>query len=123
MSVPQVDNEMQQVAIDLIYAEGREVTLRKQSSTPIDPNKPWNGDETSYTTETTKGVFLKFMIEEIDGEIVKEGDVKVIVPYITGVDITEFEQLIDGSDTWKMKVLEPLTPGEVNYITTLRLRK
>lgn len=110
-------------ATRLINKKGRTVTLSNKVVTTPDPAEPWNKTPGTDVTEDTKAVIMKYELKEIDGELVKVGDMKALVPYIEGVDVKNFDTLIDGSETWKIKKVTPVQPGDTLIFYRLNLRK
>lgn len=113
------------VAKELILENGRSVTFKKLSRTPADTAKPWRITGTTADPDISTiavAVLIGFKRSEIDGQIVKNGDMKALVAPVTGVDLTEYNVLIDGSVEWSIKNVELIKPGTTEFLYKIQLR-
>lgn len=114
---------------NLIELNGRNVTIRKQAKgTPLDSNKPWRGDSGSATEETVKAVVSPFTSEEINASTILLGDKKVLVAAnaVTAGErplIRDFDEVVDGAETWHIVDMKIVEPGGVQILFTFHVRK
>ena len=112
---------LQQTAQRLIASNGRNVTLRRKSLTPIDPAAPWDANLT-YTESTIKTVMLDFGTEEVDGSLVKATDRKALISPLDATTIGAQDEIVDRGVRYAVLNVVPVEPGEVNYLWKLQLR-
>ncbi|MCK9569017.1 hypothetical protein M0R72_08755 [Candidatus Pacearchaeota archaeon] len=107
----------------LIESEGRSCTLSKFGAAK-DETKPWRGHKDPDEDEDqlqVKAVFVKFKVNEIDGEIVRRGDQYAFCAGDTAAD--GYELLIDGTEVWKIVGADKIAPGEEILLYRLHLRR
>lgn len=118
-------------SVKLIAKYGAEVDLHFLAGDVLDPDKPWRGpDQTHNATRSIKGLVTTFERDEIDGELVKRTDVKLLVAAqdagLAGLDIataTQASVIKDGgAKVYGCSNLTPVAPGDTTIIYTLRLR-
>ena len=125
--------EMQNVARELITENGREITLRRVvDASPIDPDQPWVVAAPVTTDFAVIGCFVA--PDERRGSFPTEQrtEAKQVTHIETafcfldalslgGVVPNTKDVVVDGSDTWAVTIVDPMTPGAlpVYYILTL----
>lgn len=110
----------------LITKHGRSVTLKKLSRTPTTSAKPWRGTGTTDdpdVTTTAFAVFIDYKNSEIDGEMIKAGDLMALVAAISGVDLREYNVLTDGTEEWSIMDVELIKPGTIEFLYKIQLRR
>ena len=126
----------QATALRLLTENGRPVTLVKFNTIPDDLNMPWLGS-TGKSTLTVTAVFTDPVSEKDLGaaEIVMEGGHKSgeKIAFIAAgenldtdgnpIDLTEYDQVIDGGLTYKMAEIHTLSPGGVPLMYEVRLER
>jgi len=115
-----------ETATRLILAKGRTVTMKKLSRTPVDSDKPWRATGTiadPVVTTTAPAVLIDYARGEIDGEIIKAGDMKALVAPITDVDLEGYNVFVDSDGVeWAIVGVKPVKPGITLYLYKLQLR-
>lgn len=106
-------------ATRLIDKFGGDVTLRIKTDGTYDPIIGANTDV--FTDTVVKGAKLDFDNREIDGTLIKLGDVKVIIDGLFDVGI--FSLILIGSDQYSIVRQIPLNPGDTRLITTVQCRR
>lgn len=109
----------------LIAENGRDVTLVKRSETPADAGKPWRGTTADDTSITVKGVVIPFEAEDQDGDLFRREDKQAFVAAdaTSPNEIESFDELDDGSDTYKIINVELIHPGDTRVLYVLQVRK
>lgn len=107
----------------VIEENGRAMTLVKQNDTPDDADVPWKDLTGSNTSTPFIGVVGTFEWMEQGDSIVRRGDKKVLAHADLGVDLDEYDQLIDGATTWNIIGMDKVSPGtkDLMYIMQVRL--
>lgn len=114
---------------ELIQLNGRNVTIRKKAKgTPADPNKPWRRDSGDPTDEIVKAVVSAFTSEDTNDTTILLGDKKFLVAAnaVTASErplIRDFDEVIDGEETWRIVDVTIVEPGGVPILFTFRARK
>lgn len=114
------------LAYELIAESGDVVTLRSfATATPVDSTKPWRVGDPSKSDQTgVPAVFLNYQQKYIDGEVIKRGDKQVLIPAENLTAIPNIgDQLIQGSQVWTIKNIEPLSPSGQDILYTLQVRQ
>lgn len=115
-----------QVALDLVKANGRQVTFRQLTDTPADANKPWRG-ATDPTTGATAAVWAVAVppssatslgMSTSDNDLVKRStQILIVAPGPTlPDDLADFEEVIDGTVTYRITGTETLRPGDTTLL-------
>ena len=109
----------------LIEKNGRDLVLEKKSRTPADSIKSWRGPSStsSGTSVTVKGVVVPpDNFSDTDGQLIRRGQLRVLISnesvddQQTGLDITEFDSIKDGSDSYKIVEVNRVEPGALPLI-------
>ncbi len=118
------------MAQSLITGNGRTVTLRKLDQVVADPAKPWRGPSQASPSPTNllnvPAAIVGYHERDVDNDIVRRGDKKALIASSdvkTGQDLAEYDQLVDGSDTWKIVGVRTIEPGDTKLIYILQLRR
>lgn len=127
MPEPLIDyTELATEAQTLVAGTGRSVTFVQLDRDPADPSKPWRGaSDPRATPESTvagSAVFVEpssatalGMSTEIVDSLVKRSEAIMIValgPTVTA-DLQDYDEVIDGSKTWRIEGVEKLQPADV----------
>lgn len=117
----------------LITANGRSVTFVEFNSTPGDVAKPWNGPTNPRTTPdstlTVDAVFVppssaaSLGLKAETSDLMKRSEQVMIVSPGASADLSIYQEIIDGSDRWKIVGTETLKPGDdvlLNYVGVRR---
>lgn len=111
----------------LIESNGRDVTLVRLSETPVIPSQPWRGTTTASTTVTAKAVIVAFLEEEVDGELIRRGDLRAVIAensIVPSQPIEDFTLLRDDENQeWKILDVQKVRPGPVTIVYKLQIRK
>ena len=112
------------VATRLIKANGRDVTLKRRSRTPDNPDKPWRGTDCGGDQEVTvRASITSYTEDEIDGDLVRRGDRVAWVGAESGVSVEEYDFLVDGGARWKIMDVEKIRPATTAVAYRLQLRR
>jgi hypothetical protein len=90
------------ILLGVLTSWGKSIKLRTRSRTPYDEA---TGDVTETATDTTiRGAFLNFRDSLIDGQTIRRGDRRVILP---GRDLAvepqpEVNQIVDGTTVYQV---------------------
>jgi hypothetical protein len=124
---------MRATAERLIGENGRTMTFTKLGSTPVDPAEPWREDTGADDTAIPVIVLeTEFENEDIDGQLVRRGDKKMLVaasaletaaPSGADTDLEDYDQLLDGTTEWKIERVIPTRPGDPRVIYEVHVRK
>lgn len=117
------------LAKKLIDKHGREVTLVKSSSSEAQSGKRWRGSDEPFsgaegTTATATAVFIDEVETDSEATLVKRGEKSALVAHadLTPiVDISQYDALRDGDNTWRIIEIVPLKPGNQDIMYTARL--
>jgi hypothetical protein len=109
----------------LIAKNGRDVVLYKLSRTAATPAKPWEGAGTGFEdSATVKAVITDYNEDEIDGEIIRQGDKKLLVaakPSPTQ-DLLKFDKLDDAGSIYSVVRGNLLKPGVTSILYKFQIR-
>lgn len=135
--------KLAQTAKRLIDKNGRSITISRLDRSPLDTSKPWRGEPSPRATGgverslTTIGVFVHpdglrdqtmtrpFGFSAIDEELLKRFNQIVLVSGAgtSFQNLEEFDEVTDGSSSWKIELVVRLQPGDVNIMSALALAK
>ncbi len=112
-------------ALRLVQDSGRDMTFRRLNRTPADVAKPWRGATAPRATAgldtsvTAKAVVvppgqsstLGFLAE--DSELVKRSEQILLVALgsTSTVDLSTYDEVLDGATLWKIDLVQILKPG------------
>lgn len=119
--------EFQDLAVDLLGDSGRQVTIQRFSD-PVaaDPTKPWRAAPAAAPTSTQRvyAVFTEYNVRLVDGERIKVGDIKALVPSrdLKFTPNTR-DRVVDGSKTYSVVDTKETKPGPLSIIFELQLRE
>ena len=114
-------------AREQIAADGERSTYEVIVSTP-QTGKEWRSTgPTVQDTRTVNAVWLDYRERQIDGQQIKRGDQRVLVPALDLVGVnpspsTDYLTRVDGT-RWKVKDVKILQPNEDRILMTLQCRK
>lgn len=116
-------NKDAELALKLITQFGTDCSLRKNTASPTDPNKPWGEDSDVELGEPTKCVLLPLSNTEksLYPELVTVRDVrKMLIESVTlsGEPKIADEILLNG-EKWKIENVKQLKPATVTVLWTL----
>ncbi len=111
----------------LIEKNGRTVTLRHKVEADADGDRPWAETTGKSVEADAVGVFLDYTLAEIDGELIRRGDQKVLFAAtseeLEGTHVEDFDEVDDGGVIWKIQGVEPLCPGDTCLMYTMQVRR
>jgi hypothetical protein len=120
------DVEKAQNVKNRLDKNGRRILLVREGIASSDPSKPWR-KTTDFNADTypTVAVFINYETKEIDGQLIKSFDKKLLVNAIDneGKDLTKYDAVIDDGETWKIEKVNPLQPGGVVIMYEIQIRK
>jgi hypothetical protein len=107
----------------LVDANGRTATVQKMTNTPTDPNKPWRG-ASRVIADSVTGVFVfvdpAFTLGKtvLNVDNVKRGNQFVLFAAAGdgGKLLESFDEISDGSISWKIVRTELLNPGDTRLL-------
>lgn len=100
-------------ATRLIAADGRDMTIVKESRDPADPSKPWRGnDEGGVIERPVTGAVTRYCEKEIDGEAIKIGDCKIWIGVEAGYALETFDYIDDGDVRWSIQDVKVIKPAD-----------
>ena len=129
-------------ALKLIEKNGRTVTLVKLSETPANASEPWKGPAAAAAVSVGEpgalgsgkvgleviACFVTFSdneLAELFGLVneARRGQKSAFVAgaAVTPEDLRDFDQMVDGSDVWKIEAVDTLRPGDVPLLHYLVL--
>lgn len=105
--------------------KGRAVRVIQKSRTLVDGERPWKGTTGAGVDFSTICVFIDYESKEIDGDKIKAGDKKLLANAVDNGDIPfeDYDEIIDGGVTWRIKRVETLQPGDEILMYTVQIRK
>lgn len=109
----------------LIEANGRDLTFKLVDRDPDDVTKPWRGrDAAGDTTFTIKGVVYNYDNDDVDGDLVRRGDKRVLVAHdsLSGQDFEQVDSFLDGTDNYKVINVGIVAPGDTYLIYEIQAR-
>ncbi len=115
-------------ALTLITDNGRSVTFRRLDRTPADPAMPWRGAADPRATPDASvagpavavppsgAAALGLRVE--DSELVKRSEQIFIVALgaTSTDDLTTFDEVLDGTELWKIVGVEKLRPAATTLL-------
>jgi len=118
----------------LISENGRDLTIvRRDQANFTDPAKPWRGSTEASTISTVvKGVFIEYEKEDVDGDLIRRGDKRVLIAAsdvedeTTGtlnVKVEDYDHILDGTVRWKIIVAELIEPGPLRIMYDVQVRQ
>lgn len=113
------------LALKLITANGRDLTITLRPRTPADATKPWDGPNVAASTSViVKGVLGQDMQSDPKGDLVRDGnEVAYIAAAATDPAFVEdYDVLTDGTQSWKIASVEIVAPGNTRVLYILKLR-
>lgn len=123
---------MRLLAERLIEANGRVVVLVKRDRAVDDSSKPWRGppDPGTDVTVSVIGVILPpDMNQDPSGGLARRTTLRAFISSksvddaTSGLDITEFDRLIDDVIEYKITNVREIAPGSVSILFDLDLEK
>lgn len=113
------------VADELIQEFGREVILRREkNTTPINPLKPWEGNQDSITDEPVYAVFLDTTTKNKKNSEVDMTRTEIYVASKnTELVIATDDKIIDSARTYNVCEIENIYPGpnSIAYVLQVAL--
>lgn len=117
----------------LVEANGRSVTLYRQSRTPAAAGQPWRGPDLTSPDDTeavtmafvpASGAGLGKMLVDRDGNLVRALDqVGLLAATSAGTFVVEEgDAVVDGSTVWRVVVVETLRPASTALLYVLGLK-
>ena len=110
----------------LIEKNGRTVTITKMSQVAADPNKPHRArNPATQTSVSPKAVIVPFDREQVDGSNVMVDDKMVMVAQssVTGVDLSSYDYVTDGSDQYDIVKVSKIQPGDTSVVFMIQARR
>ena len=109
-----------EVALRLLTDKGQSLTFSRETTTVADPVKGKRSTTTS--TYTGFGASFDYNRSEIDGTVIKRGDIRLLLNATTTVPIIDDTVPVDGT-THVVKAVRPTAPGGTVVMYELQLRK
>lgn len=114
------------VALRLIQANGRAVSLRKVTTgAPGDSAKPWVPGAEATADTTATGVFLDTQRSFITGELIPTDESVLLLSAseLGALVPINKDRIVDGSDVWEVTKVDTLEPGDTALLYELRIKK
>jgi len=113
-------------ADSLIRANGKSVTFKRQSQTPLDPTKPWRGAGANNNDLTITCVAVVIPNDELDDkEAMRRGDATAYIaastfgtgnPF-TAADLVLIDTMADNEGyTWHVHGVKIINPGSIRVL-------
>jgi hypothetical protein len=117
----------------LISENGRALTIvRRDQSNFTDPAKPWRGStEAAEVSTAVTGVFIEYEKEDVDGDLVRRGDKRVLIAAkdvedesasSENVKVEDYDHVLDGTVRWKILSAELIEPGSQRIMYDVQVR-
>ncbi len=123
-------------AKELVDRFGRPITVIQYDDAIDDPTKPWRGTANPRAVPTAEvqaaGVFVEptgaraLGISTQAGELLKRSDAIFLVSLgsaSNGIDLSLFDEVLDGGKRWKIEVVEKLQPGDLTLLYFLGVKR
>lgn len=112
-------DDMAQTARELVDEFGRTITLRR-----VNPGAYSAASDSfsgaSSVDHTVKAVFTSFKAQEIDGEIIRRDDKRVI---LAGIAPLVGDQILEETTTWRVLSVETVKPGDTDILWKVQARR
>jgi len=107
-----------------IYEEGAPITVRESKTS----YNAFTGEASNTDIDySTYGIFTQYKRQEIDNQLIKRNDFKLIIPVEDTFDIDSIDlsklSIIYENETWHVIDIKSLRPGGINIIHSLQIRK
>jgi len=80
--------------------------------------------DSSEVETTLKGVKLNYNLSQVDGEIIKKGDLRLIIEAVSlETNPTVDDKIKFGDDVWEIKSVKILKPANIVLLYDLQLRQ
>lgn len=98
---------------------------RTTEGAPADDNKPWIPGAPTDVDHTAYAAFFNFDSGKIDGDIIRRGDMQVLMETSVNVVPTDNDLLVDPAGVvWSIKDVDILSPNRTeNVLYTLQVRQ
>jgi hypothetical protein len=116
-------SQIRQQASAAIQEAGADIVLRVITGGTVDhTGQPSAETETDHTV---KGIKRSYIEREIDGTLILQGDLQVIIEAKLSVPAPtpKKDQLVIGGEVWGVENCNPLAPGDVTILYKLQARK
>ena len=102
----------------LIEAWGRDITIVKQGTNPVDDTKPWrDNDEFKEASVPGKGVFGDFsQLVDTDNHTDETKHCIFAANNDGGYDLSKFNYILDGTTRWRISLAQALKPGDTKIM-------
>lgn len=112
--------ELQQTAESLLNELGQSVTINTKVVGSYDPST--GTASVTQTTQTGKGAVLDYGSKDIDGQLILQGDKKLLLSQI-GIDSIDVNDTVTfGSKTYTITMVKTLNPAGTNVMFICNLR-
>jgi hypothetical protein len=109
----------------LIQKRGRGVSLVKRSEVDANPAEPWRATDGVTTTVTLTAVLVPFASEDMEETLARRGEIVAYVAALDGgtAELEKFDELLDGTDVWKITGGKVINPGATRILYILNLMR
>ncbi|MEE7442672.1 hypothetical protein MOR12E_28875 [Methylobacterium oryzae] len=111
---------MAQTAREMIDEFGRAMVLRRPNPGTYNAGTDSHAGGGAPVDTPIMAVVTQYREKEIDGEIIKRGDVRIL---IAGVKPDKDNFILDGVDTYTAVNVETLKPGDLALLYKVQARK
>ena len=105
----------------LLAEKGQTISFSRQTGGTFDPVLG-NESGASTTTFTGNGAAFGYNNAEIDGTVVRKGDVRLVVESTTTAPEQQDQCTVD-SVVYRVMAVEPITPAGITVINKVQLRR
>jgi hypothetical protein len=106
----------------LINNNGRSFTIKTDAITPVDASKPWASNTVAVADIVATGIFSNVTAQEVDGELVKQGDKKIIIEGSVDAGVKIADRILDGSTTYSIISVKEVKPASTALLYILFVR-
>jgi hypothetical protein len=117
-------DKIAQTALTQIRDKGREITVKTPGGDMVyDPATDTFTPGTDVT-ETVKAVFTQFSVKDVDGELIKRTDKRVLIA-ASDLDAEPDTQtkIVDGSTEYSVINTETIKPGDTAILYMVQVRR
>ena len=111
-------------ALKKINDKGRTITLREPSRDQVFDPENFTFEEGTPVDTEAKGLFTQFATKDVDGELIKRTDKRVLIP-ASALDAApeNSAKILDGGTEYQVINTEILQPGDTPIIYMVQVRR
>jgi len=118
-------------ALRLVTNNGKSITIAKLGTTPSDVAKPWRGpaDQRSPYADSETVMAVEVPLAGL-GKMISKSDIPdgvkdfyLVAPGLTTPALNDFDELVDGSTTYRIVSVNVLKPADVVLLYAIGVQK